>query len=224
MLNNKSLNLIVETNNYDSKDYQFLWEEANMGKEKTLYIKGPYTQGDVRNRNERIYPLHELSSQINEFNTNYVLKSRATGELEHPEYPSMNASQACHMIVEMSQDGNTFIGKSKVLSSPKGKILECLIKDGLNLGISSRSLGTVDDEGFVSNLKLSTFDVVSDPSCQAAYVNGILEAKQFICNQDNKFEESYNSFEKKINDLPVGDVDLYLKEQINAFIMRLSIK
>lgn len=218
----KSLKLIVETPQYDSQDYDFITESDASTGTQHLYIKGPFTEAEARNRNKRIYPLQMMVEEINSFNTNYIQPKRATGELEHPEYPHLDASKACHLITEIKQDGNIFYGKSKVLSTPSGKILEALIKDGVQLGISSRSLGNVNEGGVVSDLKLCTFDVVSDPSCQKAFVNGILESKNWICNNDGDFEEAYDKFEKSLQKLPKLDLDRYLCEQVCSFIKNLN--
>ena len=217
-----ALNLIGETCQYDQRDYEFVKESAHPGAPKTLYIKGPFTEADRRNRNQRIYPLHELSQQIQQFNENYVTRNRAYGELEHPEYPQINLKNACHMITELNQDGNIFYGKSKILPTETGKTVEIIIEAGGLVGVSSRSLGTVDPKtGIVSNLRLCTFDIVSDPSSQSAFVEGILENKQWFCNKDQRFEEVYEGFENSLKTLPKHDLDMYLREQILGFMRKL---
>lgn len=217
-----ALNLIGETCQYDQRDYEFVKESAHPGAPKTLYIKGPFTEADRRNRNHRIYPLHELTQQINEFNENYVARNRAYGELEHPEYPQINLKNACHMITELKQDGNIFYGKSKILPTETGKTVEIIIEAGGLVGVSSRSLGTVDPKsGIVSNLRLCTFDIVSDPSSQSAFVEGILENKQWYCSKDQRFEEVYEGFENSLKTLPKHDLDTYLREQIISFMRKL---
>lgn len=163
----EKLKLIGEDSQWDIKDYKIISEAANAGEEKRTYIQGPFTEAGSKNRNQRIYPLESMVEQINEFNQNYILTHRATGELEHPEYPNLNAANACHLITEIKQDGNIFIGKSKILDTPKGQIVKALLHDGVQLGVSSRSLGSVDEStGIVTNFKLCTFDIVHDPSCQ----------------------------------------------------------
>lgn len=184
-----------------------------------MYIEGPFTEANTKNRNHRIYPLDEMVEQINEFNETLVATKRATGELEHPDYPNLNARKACHLITSLKQDGNVFIGKSRILPTPDGKIVEGLITAGVQLGVSSRSLGAVDEStGIVTNFKLCTFDIVHDPSCQKAYVNGIMEAREWICNYDEKNERIYEAFDKKLAKLPKKDVDKYLFEAFKNFI------
>ena len=219
---NKSLKLIVEEPR-DRRDFSLIKESIEGSNEKRYYIEGPFTEAESRNRNQRIYPLQEMIEQINEFNENFVSQGRATGELEHPEYPNLNAERACHLITSIKRDGNVFIGKSKILSTPQGKIVECLLRDGVQLGISSRSLGTVDEStGIVSDFKLCTFDIVHDPSCQKAFVNGILESRDWICNFNEKNEKIYEEFDKKLAKLPYKDVDDYLYESVLNFIRNLK--
>lgn len=218
-----ALNLIGETCQYDNRDYEIIKEEAHHGAQKSLYIKGPFTEADKRNRNQRIYPLRELSEQINIFNQDYVLRNRAYGELEHPAYPMISLKNACHMITELKQDGTVFYGKSKILPTETGKTVEIIIEAGGLVGISSRALGVVDKKtGVVSHLKLCTFDIVSDPSSQNAFVEGILENKQWFCDKDGRFEEVYDNFENSLKVLPKKDIDLYLRSHIINFINQLK--
>ena len=220
----KGLSLICETPHLDLSEYTISVDQENNGKPKSWYISGPFTEANKRNRNNRIYPLEEMVQQINEFNTNLVSQNRALGELEHPEYPQINAAEACHLITEIKQDGNVFIGKSKILPTPKGKIVEGLLQAGVKLGISSRSLGEVDPTGRVTDFQLCTFDIVSDPSCQIAFVDGILESKKFICLGDGKYETVYEKLEKDLATLPQMDKEKenYIFESIMRFLNNLK--
>lgn len=219
----KALNLICETPSHDLGDYTVLVEQANQYTPKTWFISGPFTEANRRNRNNRIYPLDEMVQQINEFNENFVTQHRALGELEHPQYPQINAAEACHLITELKQEGNLFIGRSKILPTPKGKVVEGLLQGGVKLGISSRSLGEVDPNGVVTGFQLCTFDIVADPSCPAAFVDGILESKKFICIGDGKYETVFNELDKKLAKLPVksNDKEKYIFESIVAFLKKL---
>lgn len=217
----KPLKLIVENPTYDRKDY--IVESVEQDGQKHMFIEGPYTEAESRNKNRRIYPLHEMEQQINEFNQNYVTQNRATGELEHPDYPNLDARKACHLITSIKQDGNVFYGKSRILSTPDGKIVESLLRDGVQLGVSSRSLGNVDEStGIVTDFKLCTFDIVHDPSCQKAFVNGILESRDWICNYDDKNEVIFEQFDKKLAKLPKHDVENYLFEACMDLIKKLK--
>ena len=132
------------------------------------------------------------------------------------------------MVTDIWQEGNIFYGKSKVLSTPCGQIVSSLINDGVKVGMSSRALGQLTEESNgvnrVSDLKLVAVDCVSDPSCPKAFVNGILESKQFILNSDGKFSETYDKFEESLETLPKKELDLYLREQVLQFLNKLSSK
>lgn len=220
----KPLKLIVETPTYDRKDYDVITESLDNG-EKHMYISGPFTEAESRNRNQRIYPIQEMEEQIHMFNESYVKMNRATGELEHPEYPNLDARKACHLIKEMHQDGMVFYGKSRILSTPDGKIVESLLRDGVQLGVSSRSLGNVDANGIVTDFQLCTFDIVHDPSCQKAFVNGILESRNWICNFNAQNEVAYEQFDKKLAHMPrmnSADKSKYLYEACLELINKLK--
>lgn len=226
-MNKKALKLIVEQPMYDRKDYDVITESVDGSDKKQMYISGPFTEAESRNRNQRIYPINEMEEQINEFDRNYIKMNRATGELEHPEYPNLDARKACHLITEIRQDGNVFYGKSKILSTPDGKIVESLLRDGVQLGVSSRSLGNVDEStGIVTDFQLCTFDIVSDPSCQKAYVNGILESREWICNYDEKNERVFEEFDQKLASMPKTYdkvvIDNYLFEACMGLIKKLK--
>lgn len=216
----KNLHLIVEQP-YDRQDYSLLKEDATNSfgeKVKHLFIEGPFTEADSRNRNRRIYPLEAMMAQINEFNENYVFQGRATGELEHPEYPNLNAKNACHLITSLVQEGKIFKGKSRIITEvPLGQTVAGLIEAGVQLGVSSRSLGSVNSEGIVEDFKLCTFDIVSDPSCPKAWVDGILESKTFSCNFNDNNERVYETFEKKLKKLPSVDTENFIYESIKVF-------
>jgi len=146
------------------------------------------------------------------------------GELNHPSSADVDLERACHMITELSQDGNVFYGKSKVLTTPCGQIVRSLINDGVKVGMSSRALGTLEEgstHNTVKNLKLVAVDCVADPSYPSAFVNGILESKQWVLADDGKYEEIYDSFEKSISKLPSKEIDKYLLERIMSFINQL---
>jgi hypothetical protein len=126
----------------------------------------------------------------------------------------------------MKKEGNTFFGKSKVLSTPTGQIVRSLINDGVKIGMSSRALGKLNEQSNginrVTEFRLVAIDCVADPSCPSAFINGILESKQFVLKSDGGFEEYYDEFSKSISSLPRRDVDSYLKEQIMVFLQKIS--
>lgn len=216
-----ALKLITEPRDFSRDDYEYILEEKDRNSPSTLYIKGPFIGANTVNRNKRVYPLEEMVREVERYNTEMIGKGRSMGELNHPESADVNLERACHLITELKQDGNEFTGKSKVLSTPCGIIVRSLINDGVTIGVSTRALGQLIEEGSVNrvkNVRLITVDCVSDPSNATSFVNGILESKQWVLEKDGKLEELYDQFEKSLETLPRNDVDSYLREQFIRFI------
>ena len=217
------LNLVCE--NPDLHDqFEVIEEETNKDSPSNLFIKGPYIMAEGVNRNNRSYPLHELEREVANYNENMVKPGRAMGELNHPSSADVDLERACHMVTEMTQDGNVFYGKSKVLTTPCGHIIRALVNDGVKVGMSSRALGTLEEAGghsTVRNMKLVAIDAVADPSYPKAFVNGILESKQWVLAEDGKYEEIYDNFEKAVGKLPKKEVEKYLLERIMNFINKI---
>lgn len=217
------LKLITQTPITEGLD--FLIEEGNKDKPANMFVTGVYMVADEKNRNNRIYSREEMVNEVARYNEEFVTKSRALGELEHPQSATVNSERACHLITELRMEGNIVRGKSKILRTPMGEIMKSLVQDGVKMGMSSRALGQLDEKGgvnHVKNMKLITVDAVADPSAPGAFVNGILESKSFIVTQDGRFEEIYDKFERALSGLPRKDVDLYLREQIIRFINNLK--
>jgi|TARA_R110000823_G_scaffold155794_1_gene286495 hypothetical protein len=219
--------LIVEAP--DPKDLEYVLEEKNLKGEKSLYIQGPYMMAGEENRNKRVYSEKEMYSEVARYSDEFISTKRALGELNHPTTAEVDLGRACHMITELKMDGNVVFGKSKVLTNtPCGKIVEGLIQDGVQVGVSSRALGKLtpmegkSDVNVVEEMKLIAIDCVADPSFPKAFVNGILESKQFICSENGSFEEVYENFEKGISTLPNKEVEAYLKEQVLSFLAILK--
>tara|TARA_R100001015_G_C4627982_1_gene187866 strand:+ start:1701 stop:2366 length:666 start_codon:yes stop_codon:yes gene_type:complete len=214
------LNLVVE--NPDINDeFEYIEEQADRNAETNLFIKGPYMMAEGVNRNNRMYPLDELTRETERYITEMVKPGRAMGELNHPTTADVDLERACHMVTEITQDGNVFYGKSKVLTTPCGQIVRSLVNDGVKVGMSSRALGTLEegaDHSTVTNMKLVAIDCVADPSYPKAFVNGILESKQWVVTGDNKYEEVYENFEKSLQRLPKKDIDIFLRNRILSFI------
>jgi hypothetical protein len=221
-MSNNVYKLLVEEPTYEVK---YLIEEQNRNAPSNMYIKGPFLMANEANRNKRVYPLEEMVREVSRYDKEMIKQNRATGELNHPQSPEINLERACHMVTELTQDGNIFTGKSKILSTPVGQVVRSLIMDGVKLGVSSRALGRVDsDKGInkVSDFRLVAVDVVADPSVPTAFVNGILESKQWVLMDNGEFEPVYENFERKISTLPKINKDQYLKEQIIIFINSLK--
>ena len=215
-------NLLVEEPTYELK---YLVEEQNRNAPSNMFIQGPFLMANEANRNKRVYPLEEMVKEVSRYETEMIKQNRATGELNHPSSPEINLERACHIVTNLKQNGNIFEGKSKILSTPVGQVVRSLIMDGVKLGVSSRALGRVDQKngvGHVSDFRLVAVDVVADPSVPTAFVNGILESKQWVLNDNGELEPFYEKFEKNISNLPKKNVDMYLREQFVAFINALK--
>jgi hypothetical protein len=156
------------------------------GKTAKLYIKGPFLQAECVNRNGRMYPMSIMEREVKRYTEQYVQKGRALGELGHPDGPTVNLDRVSHKITELYRNGNNFIGKAQILSTPMGKIAESLLKDGVTLGVSSRGIGSLreNNKGFKEvgeDFMLATAaDIVADPSAPDAFVQGIMEGKEWI--------------------------------------------
>lgn len=217
------LNLVVERPDINDA-FEYIEEESNRGSANTLYIKGPYMIAEEVNRNKRKYLLDDLAQEVKRYNEEMITTGRAMGELNHPTTADVNLERACHIVTELTQDGNIFYGKSKVLTTPCGKIVRSLINDGVKVGMSSRALGTLEegvDYNTVKNIHLIAVDCVADPSASKAFVNGILESKKWVVDQDGRYEEIYEDFEKSLKKLPARDLDQYLKDRIISFINKI---
>ena len=214
------LNLVVEKPDVED-EFEYIEEEVDRNSPSNLYIKGPYMMAEGVNRNNRLYPIDELQREANRYIEEMVKPGRAMGELNHPTTADVDLERACHMVTELTQDGNVFYGKSKVLSTPCGQIVRALINDGVKVGMSSRALGTLEEgskHNTVKNMKLVAIDCVADPSYLSAFINGILESKQWVLVDDNKYEEVYENFEKSLERLPKKDIDSFLRDRILSFI------
>lgn len=163
---------------------QVLTEEKN-GK-KNLFIEGIFLQSECVNRNGRMYPFSIMEKEVNRYNENYVQKGRALGELGHPDGPTVNLDRVSHKIVSLEQKGNNWVGKAQILSTPMGKIAEALLSDGVSLGVSSRGIGSLreNNKGYKEvgeDFMLATAaDIVADPSAPDAFVQGIMEGKEWV--------------------------------------------
>lgn len=217
------LNLVCENPNITDQ-FEVIEEQANKNSPKDLFIKGPYMMAEGVNRNKRFYPLDELEREVATYNENFVKPGRAMGELNHPTTADVDLERACHMVTELTQDGNVFYGKSKVLTTPCGQIVRSLVNDGVKVGMSSRALGSLEEgaeHNVVRNMKLVAIDCVADPSYPKAFVNGILESKQWVLADNGKYEELYDKFEEGVSKLPKKEVEKYLLERIMNFISKI---
>ena len=186
-------------------DVEVIVENRN-GK-KAMFIEGIFLQGDIQNRNGRMYPMDTLRREVTRYNESFVQSGRAVGELGHPEGPTVNLDRVSHKIVSLRESGSNYVGKAKILSTPMGKIAQNLIDEGVKLGVSSRGLGTlaVNNEGvkIVSDdFTLATAaDIVADPSAPDAFVQGIMEGKDWVWDGGVVREQLARKTFKQVNTL-----------------------
>ena len=159
--------------------------EQNEKGEKEYFIEGPFMQAEIKNRNGRVYPKDIMRKEVNRYVKEFVEKDRAFGELGHPEGPTINLDKVSHMITKLEEDGNNFMGRAKILSTPNGQIVKNLINDGAKLGVSSRGLGSLEQKNgaqYVKNdFQLATAaDIVADPSAPEAFVEGTMEGVEWV--------------------------------------------
>ena len=153
--------------------------------QKHLYIEGVFLQSEVRNRNGRVYPFSVLEKEVGRYNEEYVTKGRALGELGHPDGPTVNLDRVSHRITSLKAEGNNFVGKARILDTPMGNIAKSLLGEGVKLGVSSRGMGSIDkreDANYVMDdfMLATAADIVADPSAPDAFVNGIMEGKEWV--------------------------------------------
>ena len=179
----------------------------NRNGKKNLYIEGVFLQSEMKNRNGRMYPKATLAREVGRYNENFVQKGRALGELGHPDGPTVNLDRVSHKIVSLKENGNNFIGKAKILSTPMGKIASNLLGEGVKLGVSSRGVGSLNktNEGYSvvgEDFTLATAaDIVADPSAPDAFVDGIMEGKDWIWDGGILRERLATKTYKQINTL-----------------------
>ena len=179
-----TLKLISENTEHDT---DYLIEQDEKTGKKNYKIKGIFMQADIKNRNGRIYPMEILQKEVKRYNKEYINEKRAFGELGHPDGPTVNLERASHMITALYPDGKNFIGEAKVLSTPMGEIVKNLMDDGAKLGVSSRGMGSLDQKNGANYVRddfylATAADIVADPSAPNAFVEGIMEGKEWIWN------------------------------------------
>ena len=184
---------------------EFLVEQKN-GK-KSMYIEGVFLQGNIKNRNGRMYPMETLRREVGRYNENHVQSGRALGELGHPEGPTVNLDRVSHKIVSLKASGSNFVGKAKILGTPMGQIASSLIDEGVKLGVSSRGIGSLKPTREGINVVGDDFmlataaDIVADPSAPDAFVEGIMEGKDWVWDGSILREKYATKTYKTINTL-----------------------
>jgi hypothetical protein len=186
------------------EDIQLITEESEGGR-KNYFIEGIFLQGNITNRNGRNYPVNILEREVAKYNESFITAGRALGELGHPDGPTINLDRVSHKIVSLQKEGNNFIGKAKLLETPMGKIAKSLLDDGVKLGVSSRGLGSIvekDGINFVGEdfMLATAADIVADPSAPDAFVEGIMEGKEWIWESGMLREVEINRIKNYINE------------------------
>jgi len=206
------------------EDVQVLVEEKN-GK-KNLYIEGVFLQADLQNRNKRIYPFDVLNREVQRYNEQYVTTGRALGELGHPDGPSVNLDRVSHKIIELRSEGSNFYGKARILDTPMGKIAKSLLDEGVKLGVSSRGMGSLEEKNGVKYVRddfmlATAADIVADPSAPDAFVQGIMEGKEWVW--DNGILKEYRVAEYKtyISEATRRNLEERKLKAFNSFLSNL---
>ena len=205
---------------------EFIVESKN-GK-KSMYIEGVFLQGNIKNRNGRMYPMETLRREVGRYNENHVQSGRALGELGHPDGPTVNLDRVSHKIVSLRESGSNFIGKAKILSTPMGKIASSLIEEGVKLGVSSRGIGSLKQTREGVNIVGDDFmlataaDIVADPSAPDAFVEGIMEGKDWVWDGGILREKYAEKTYKQINTLVTNkQLDEQKLDLFNNFLNNL---
>lgn len=194
---NESIEYIAEAKEDGGKDY---------------FIKGPFMQANIKNRNGRMYPAEVLDKEVNRYVAENVAKNRAYGELGHPTSPTINLDRVSHMIKELTRDGDNFIGKAKIMTeTPMGRIVKNLMDEGASLGVSSRGMGSLKNKSGVAEVQNDFYlataaDIVADPSAPDAFVEGIMEGKEWVWDNGIIREATINDYKEEIEKAPSKDL------------------
>jgi hypothetical protein len=185
------------------QEVEYIVEEKDGGKD--MKIRGIFMQADQKNRNGRVYPMSVLEKEVARYNKEFVAEGRAFGELGHPEGPTVNLDRVSHMITKLEADGKNFVGEAKLLSTPMGEIAKALIKDGGKLGVSSRGMGSLENRGGANYVKddfylATAADIVADPSAPQAFVEGIMEGKEWVWDNGLLKEVEIQNIKDEINE------------------------
>ena len=175
----------------------------DVGGKKNYKIKGVFLQSDIKNRNGRVYPKQIMMKEVNRYQKEFVEKKRAFGELGHPDGPTVNLERVSHMITNLQQDGSNFIGEAKIMNTPYGKIVKGLIDEGAQLGVSSRGMGSLEQRNGANYVKsdfmlATAADIVADPSAPDAFVQGIMESKEWVWDNGRLVERDVDAWRKEI--------------------------
>ena len=200
--------------------------EENEKGEKDYFIEGVFMQADIKNRNGRVYPKEVMKKEVDRYCKEFVDKGRAFGELGHPDGPTINLDKVSHMITKLEEEGSNFMGRAKILSTPNGQIVRNLINDGAKLGVSSRGLGSLEQRGGAQYVKgdfqlATAADIVADPSAPEAFVEGIMEGREWVWDNGILKEKHIAEYEKEIESASIADLEEKKLEIWTDFISKL---
>ena len=206
------------------EDIQILEEESN-GK-KILHIEGVFLQGDIKNRNGRVYPFGVLEREVGRYNEQYVNVGRALGELGHPDGPTVNLDRVSHKIVSLKSEGSNFVGKAQILNTPMGNIAKSLLESGVKLGVSSRGMGSIEEKNGANYVRddfmlATAADIVADPSAPDAFVNGTMEGKEWIWENGIIKEVNIAKYHKYISESTRKNLEEKSLKVFNHFLQTL---
>tara|TARA_Y100001963_G_scaffold103458_1_gene142408 strand:- start:572 stop:1216 length:645 start_codon:yes stop_codon:yes gene_type:complete len=196
------------------------------GADKKLYIEGVFLQSEIKNRNGRMYPFSVLEKEVNRYNEEYVKTKRALGELGHPDGPTVNLDRVSHRITSLTAEGNNFIGRAQIMNTPMGNIARSLLEDGVKLGVSSRGMGSIDkreDCGVVMDdfMLATAADIVADPSAPDAFVNGIMEGKEWAWDNGILKETKVAKYQRYMDNATRNNLEERTLKVFNDFLTGL---
>ena len=185
------------------EDVEYITEDKENG-DKNYKIRGIFMQADVKNRNGRVYPMDVLEKEVNRYNKKFINEDRAFGELGHPDGPTVNLERVSHMVTELYPDGKNFIGEAKILKTPMGEIVKNLMDEGAKLGVSSRGMGSLDQKNGANYVRddfylATAADIVADPSAPNAFVEGVMEGKEWVWNHGALVEAHLAKLKKEFD-------------------------
>ena len=217
------MKLITEVN----ENVEVLVEEDKNGK-KNLFISGPFMMSEVKNKNGRMYPREVLMKEVKRYSTDYVDKNRAFGELGHPDGPGINLERVSHIITELKEDGNNVMGKAKIMDTPYGTIVKNLLDNGAQLGVSSRGMGALEEKNGVKVVKddfylATAADIVADPSAPEAFVQGIMEGKEWVWDSGALVEAQLDEINKEFTTATSINLDNKKIKPFSQFLSKLLI-
>ena len=209
------------------EDVQVLTE--GKGADKKLYIEGTFLQGEIKNRNGRLYPISTLAREVNKYNESFIKSGRALGELGHPDGPTVNLDRVSHLITSLVQEGNNFKGRARILDTPMGNIAKSLLDEGVKLGVSSRGIGSLRESRDGAKVVADDFmlataaDIVADPSAPDAFVNGIMEGKEWVWDNGLLKEKDVAKYQQYVSNAPSKEqLEERTLEAFSALLGKLS--